>query len=47
MAITLEQFIERLTQSGLMSAAEVATLQDGLPPEQRPRDVQGLVTRQP
>ena len=44
MAITLEQFIERLTHSGLMSAAELAALQDSLPPEQRPRDVQGLVT---
>ena len=42
MAITVEQFIERLTQSGLMSAAEVSTFQDSLPPDKRPKDVQQL-----
>jgi serine/threonine-protein kinase len=42
MSITVEQFIERLTQSGLMSAAEVSTFQDGLPPDKRPKDVQQL-----
>ena len=40
MAVTVEQFIERLTQSGLMSAAEVSTFQDSLPPDKRPKDVQ-------
>jgi formylglycine-generating enzyme required for sulfatase activity/predicted Ser/Thr protein kinase len=40
MAITVEQFIERLSESGLMSAAEVSQFQQGLPPEQRPKDVQ-------
>ena len=44
MTTTLEQFIERLTQSGLMSAAEFSAFQNKLPPEQRPRDVQALVT---
>jgi serine/threonine protein kinase len=42
MAITVEQFIERLTQSGLMSAAEVSTFQESLPPDKRPKDVQQL-----
>ncbi|MGD0898165.1 MAG: serine/threonine protein kinase, partial [Thermoguttaceae bacterium] len=42
MAITVQQFIERLTESGLMSAAEVARLQDSLPPDKRPKDVQQL-----
>jgi serine/threonine-protein kinase len=42
MAITVEQFIERLTESGLVSAAEISTFQDSLPPDQRPRDVQAL-----
>jgi hypothetical protein len=42
MAITLQQFIERLTQSGLMSAAEVSTFQESLPPDKRPTDVQQL-----
>jgi serine/threonine protein kinase len=42
MAVTVEQFIERLTQSGLMSAAEVSTFRDSLPPDKRPKDVQQL-----
>jgi WD40 repeat protein/predicted Ser/Thr protein kinase len=42
MAISVEQFIERLTESGLLSAAEVSAFQDGLPPDKRPRDVQTL-----
>jgi len=40
MAITIEQFVERLTQSGLMSAADVSAFQDSLPPDKRPKDVQ-------
>jgi serine/threonine protein kinase len=42
MAISVEQFIERLSESGLLSAAEVSAFQDGLPPHKRPRDVQTL-----
>ena len=42
MAITLKQFVEHLTDSGLMSTEEVSAFEDGLPPEQRPSDVQGL-----
>jgi serine/threonine protein kinase/formylglycine-generating enzyme required for sulfatase activity len=42
MSITVEQFIERLTQSGLMSAAEVSTFQDSLPPDKRPKDAETL-----
>ncbi|MGA2035202.1 MAG: SUMF1/EgtB/PvdO family nonheme iron enzyme, partial [Thermoguttaceae bacterium] len=42
MSITVEQFIERLSESGLMSAAEVSKVQDGLPPHKRPKDVQQL-----
>jgi formylglycine-generating enzyme required for sulfatase activity/serine/threonine protein kinase len=40
MAITVQEFIERLTQSGLMSAAEVSSFQDSLPPDKRPKDLQ-------
>ncbi|MGA2618477.1 MAG: protein kinase [Thermoguttaceae bacterium] len=43
MAATVQQFIERLSQSGLMSAAEVSAFQDSLPPDQRPGDVKALV----
>jgi hypothetical protein len=42
MAISVEQFIERLTDSGLMSAADVSQFQGSLPPEKRPKDVQQL-----
>ncbi len=42
MAVTVGQFIERLTQSGLMSAAEVSAFQDCLPPDKRPKDAQQL-----
>lgn len=42
MSITLPQFIERLTQSGLLSAEELAAFQDGLPPEKRPESPQDL-----
>jgi serine/threonine protein kinase len=42
MAITVEQFIERLSASGLMSPAEVSQFQDSLPSERRPKDVQQL-----
>lgn len=41
-AVTLEQFVERLTQSGLLSAAEIVSLQEGLPSERRPRDAEDL-----
>jgi serine/threonine protein kinase len=42
MAVTVEQFLERLSQSGLMSAAEVSAFQDSLPPEKRPKDAETL-----
>ncbi len=42
MAITVQEFIERITVSGLMSAAEVSTFQDSLPPDKRPKDLQQL-----
>ena len=42
MAVTLEQFVENLTRSGLLTAEEVASFQESLPPERRPKDVQGL-----
>ena len=45
MAVTLEQFIANLVQSGLMSAAEVEGFQQtfaGLPRGQRPADAQAL-----
>jgi len=42
MAVLLEQFIENLTASGLFSAAELASFQESLPPQKRPKDAQGL-----
>jgi len=42
MAISLEQFVENLTRSGLFSAEEIRAFREGLPPERRPRDAQGL-----
>jgi serine/threonine protein kinase len=42
MAITVERFIERLSESGLMPAAEISAFQESLPPDEQPRDVQAL-----
>ena len=42
MPVTLQQFIERLTQSGLFSAEELAAFQHTLPPEKRPESPQDL-----
>ena len=42
MAATLRQFIENLTRSGLLSAAEVSGFQDSFPPERRPDTAQSL-----
>ena len=42
MAVTLEQFVENLSRSGLLTAEELASFQESLPPERRPKDVQGL-----
>jgi serine/threonine-protein kinase len=42
MAISVEQFIGRLSESGLLSAADVSEFQGNLPPDKRPRDVQAL-----
>ena len=42
MAVTLEQFAENLTRSGLMSAPELSAFQEGLPPDERPQDAQDL-----
>jgi serine/threonine-protein kinase len=40
MSFSIEQFVERLTQSGLMSVAEASAFQNSLPPDKRPKDVQ-------
>ncbi len=42
MPVSLEQFIERLVQSGLYTAQDLSAFQEGLPPEKRPKDPQGL-----
>ena len=42
MAVTLEQFVANLIQSGLMSAEDVSSFQESFPPDKRPTDVQGL-----
>jgi serine/threonine protein kinase len=42
MAVTLEQFAEKLTKSGLFSAEELSAFQEGLPPQRRPKDARDL-----
>ena len=42
MAITIGQFVERLTQSGLLSAQDIDSFQKQLPPEKQPTNVQQL-----
>jgi len=42
MSTSVEQFVERLPQSGLMSAQEIESFQQQLPPRERPKDVQQL-----
>ena len=42
MTVSLEQFVEHLTQSGLMSTSEVSSFQDTLPPERKPKDGEAL-----
>ena len=44
MVIELDTFVQRLVDSGLMSAAELASFQQALPPDKRPRDTKQLVT---
>jgi len=40
--VILEQFVQYLTASGLMSASEVSSFQDSLPPERKPKDGESL-----
>jgi serine/threonine protein kinase len=42
MPVTLDQFIQNLVSSGLMTAEEVSAAQEGLPPDRRPEDAQAL-----
>lgn len=42
MSLSLEQFVRYLTVSKLLSAAEVASFQDGLPQDRNPNDAEGL-----
>ena len=42
MALPIQQFIERLSHSGLMTAEQVSAFEDRLPPEKRPGDGQAL-----
>jgi serine/threonine protein kinase/formylglycine-generating enzyme required for sulfatase activity len=42
MAVSLEQFVERLEASGLMSADEVAAATNKLPDDRQPKDVKSL-----
>lgn len=41
-SLTLEQFVENLAGSGLMSAEEISAFRASLTPERRPGDAQGL-----
>jgi formylglycine-generating enzyme required for sulfatase activity/serine/threonine protein kinase len=41
-SISLEQFFQQLTQSGLLSETEVSNFQQSLPAQQRPTDAEGL-----
>jgi serine/threonine protein kinase len=40
--VTLEQFVQNLTASGLMSAPELTAFQDTLPPPRKPKDAESL-----
>jgi len=42
MPLSVEQFVANLSQTGLLSAAEVATLCDRLPEDQRPAGAEAL-----
>jgi serine/threonine protein kinase len=42
MAVSLQQFINNLTQSGLMTADEVSSFRQSRPPEKQPKDAQTL-----
>ena len=42
MPISLDQFVENLTSTGLMSAEEVSTICDSLPEDMQPADAEGL-----
>ncbi len=42
MSVSLEQFVQHLAQSGLMSATEVSAFRDSFPPEKRPHDAETL-----
>ena len=42
MGVSLEQFVQCLTESGLLSAADVCLLLEGLPPNKRPQDGDSL-----
>jgi serine/threonine-protein kinase len=41
-AVSLEQFVEQLSGSGLMSAQELSAFQQHLPPQRRPQNAEGL-----
>jgi serine/threonine-protein kinase len=41
-AITLEQFVQHLTASGLMSATDISAFQESLPSGKRPKDAETL-----
>jgi formylglycine-generating enzyme required for sulfatase activity/serine/threonine protein kinase len=41
-SISLEQFVQQLVQSGLLSETEVSSFQQSLPAQQRPTDAEGL-----
>jgi len=42
MGVSLEQFVQQLTASGLMSAAEVTSFQESLPSDHRPKDAEAV-----
>ena len=42
MSVSLEQFVQHLTESGLISAAEISLFLDSLPPESKPKDGETL-----
>jgi serine/threonine-protein kinase len=41
-AVKLEQFVAHLTQSGLLTAAQITSFQDSLPTDKRPKDGEAL-----
>jgi eukaryotic-like serine/threonine-protein kinase len=44
MGLTLEQFIQQVTQHGLVTAGDISSLRQHLPPARQPKDAESLAS---